>query len=91
MSYITELMPEKEKVLIILLKEHIITLEQELRHLEVFHGNIKSANAIMKGLEIYLNFIRKHLAIGCCPYELAIPELKLGINKWLDLIKLATS
>jgi transposase-like protein len=54
-----------------------------------FHGNINSANAIMKGLEIYLNFIRKHLAIDCCPYELAIPELKLGTNKWLDLIKLS--
>jgi len=55
-----------------------------------FHGRINSANAIMKGLEIYLNFIREHLAIGCCPYELAIPNLKLGINKWLDLIKLAS-
>ena len=56
-----------------------------------FHGRINSTNAIMKGLEIYLNFIRKHLAIGCCPYELAIPNLKLGINKWLDLIKLSKS
>lgn len=54
-----------------------------------FHGSIGSAKAIMKGIEIYYNFITKHQAINCCPYELAIPELKLGINKWLELIKLS--
>lgn len=56
-----------------------------------FHGSVESANAIMKGYEVYYNFITRHQAIDCCPYELAIPELKekLGINKWLDLIKLA--
>ena len=40
----------------------------------------------MKGLESYLNFIRKQLVIDCCRYELAIPNLKLRINRWLDLI-----
>ncbi len=54
-----------------------------------FHGSISSANAIMKGLEVYYNFITKHQAIDCCPYELAIPELKLGINRWLTLIYLS--
>ena len=54
-----------------------------------FHGSVKSANAVMKGLSIYYNFIRAHQAINCCPYELAVPELKLGVNKWLDLIKLS--
>lgn len=54
-----------------------------------FHGSTKSANAVMKGLEVYYNFIRKHQAINCCPYELACPELKLGLNKWNDLIKLS--
>jgi len=55
-----------------------------------FHGSISSANAIMKGYEIYYNFITKHQAIKCCPYELAIPELKLtSNNKWLELIKLS--
>ena len=49
-----------------------------------FHGCIESAYAIMKGLEIYYNLIRKHQGIGCCPYELAIPQLELGKNKWLD-------
>jgi transposase-like protein len=54
-----------------------------------FHGSISSANAIMKGFEIYYNFINKHQAINCCPYELAT-ELKLTQNnKWLELIQLA--
>jgi putative transposase len=52
-------------------------------------GSIAGANAVMKGYETYYNFIRKHQAIGKCPYELAVPELKLGLNKWLDLIKLS--
>ena len=58
-----------------------------------FHGSINSANAIMKGFEIYYNFITKHQQIKCCPYELAIPELSKNLkdvkNKWLGLIKLS--
>ncbi|MEK6850735.1 MAG: transposase [Nanoarchaeota archaeon] len=60
-----------------------------------FHGSIKSANAIMKGYEIYYNFITKHQAIKKCPYELAIADqdmkefLKEIKNKWLGLIYLA--
>ena len=54
-----------------------------------FHGCIESASAIMKRYEIYYNFIRKHQGIGCCPYELAIPNLELGKNRWLDLIKMS--
>ncbi|MFH1431276.1 MAG: DDE-type integrase/transposase/recombinase [Nanoarchaeota archaeon] len=56
-----------------------------------FHGSTETANAIMKGLETYYNFIRKHEAINCCPYELACSELKgkLGLNKWLGLIQLS--
>jgi len=54
-------------------------------------GCINGANAIMKGYEIFYNFMKKHQAIKCCPYELAIPELKnkLGVNKWLSLIQLS--
>jgi len=58
---------------------------------KTFRGfkNLDSANAIMKGFEIYYNFIMKHQAINCCPYELAT-ELKLKKpNKWLELIKLS--
>jgi len=58
-----------------------------------FHGSIESANAIMKGYEIYYNFITKHQALNHCPYELAIPELALSLenekNRWLGLIKLS--
>jgi len=54
-----------------------------------FHGSISSANSIMKGYEIYYNFINKHQAIKCCPYELAT-DLKLTQNnRWLELIKLS--
>lgn len=54
-----------------------------------FHGSIDSANSIMKGYEIFYNFIRKHQTIGCCPYELAT-DLKLdNPNKWLGLIEMA--
>ncbi len=54
-----------------------------------FHGSISSANAIMKGFEIYYNFINKHQAINKCPYELAT-DLKLTQNnKWLELIELS--
>jgi len=55
-----------------------------------FHGSIHSANAIMRGFEIYYNFITKNQAINCCPYELAMPEMKEDLkdvkNKWLGLI-----
>jgi len=53
-----------------------------------FHGSIESAKSIMKGYEVYYNFITKHQAIGKCPYELAVPDLKLNSeNKWLELIE----
>lgn len=52
-------------------------------------GELNSAKAIMKGYEIYYNFCRKHQALNIYPYELAT-DLKLGENKLLDLIKLAT-
>jgi putative transposase len=55
-----------------------------------FHGSVESADSIMKGYSVFYNFIRKHQAINCCPYELAIPELKLeSENKWLELIELS--
>lgn len=65
------------------------SIRERTKVMRGFHGSISSAKAIMKGYEIYYNFIRKHQAIKCCPYELAIPSLKLGNNRWLDLIKLS--
>ncbi len=44
----------------------------------------------MKGLEINYNFNRKHMTLdNKTPAEIAIPHLKLGINSWLDLIRLS--
>jgi len=55
-----------------------------------FHGSTESANSIMKGYEIYYNFIRKHLALGKTPSELATDVKLKDNNKWLELIKLAS-
>ena len=56
-----------------------------------FHGSIESANAILKGFEVYYNFIRVHQGINKCPYELAT-DLKLNSeNKWLEIIELANT
>ncbi|MBI2045541.1 DDE-type integrase/transposase/recombinase [Candidatus Pacearchaeota archaeon] len=55
-----------------------------------FHGSLESARAIMRGYEIYYNFVRKHQGIdNKTPQEEAIPELTLSTNKWLSLIKLS--
>jgi len=55
-----------------------------------FHGSLESARTLMKGMEIYYNFVRKHQGIdGKTPSEEAIPELNLSTNKWLSLIKLS--
>ena len=49
--------------------------------------SVESAKDIMKGYEIYYNFCRKHQALEKYPYEVAIPSLQLGKNKWLELIQ----
>ncbi|MFH2023789.1 MAG: DDE-type integrase/transposase/recombinase, partial [Candidatus Micrarchaeota archaeon] len=58
---------------------------------KVFRGfkSIKSAKSIMKGYEIFYNFIRRHQAINCCPYELATDLKLVERNKWLELIRLS--
>lgn len=62
-------------------------IRQRTKTFRGFHGSVESANAIMKGWEIYYNFITKHQAINKCPYELAT-DLKLNSeNKWLELIQ----
>lgn len=53
-------------------------------------SQIKFADEKIKGYSIFYNFIRKHQGIKKCPYELAIPELKLiSENKWIELIRLS--
>lgn len=64
-------------------------IRQRTKTFRGFHGSLKSANAIMKGFEIYYNFITRHQSINCCPYELAT-DLKLtSNNKWLELIEIS--
>ena len=67
------------------------TLRDRTKIMRGFHGSMESARAIMKGMEIYYNFVRKHQGIGNkTPQEKAIPHLDLGVNKWLGLIRLAS-
>jgi transposase-like protein len=65
------------------------TIRYRTKTFRGFHGKIDSAKAIMKGIEIYYNFITKHQAINKCPYELATDIKLSNPNKWLDLIKLS--
>lgn len=65
------------------------SLRQRTKTFRGFHGSVESANSILKGFEIYYNFIRIHQAINKTPSELAT-DLKLKENnKWLELIQLA--
>lgn len=65
------------------------SIRQLTQNFRGFHGSLESANSIMKGYEVYYNFIRKHQALNCCPYELATDIKLKGNNRWLELIKLA--
>ncbi|VVB73997.1 DDE domain protein [uncultured archaeon] len=65
------------------------TIRQRTRKFRGLHGSVESAYAIMKGMEIYYNFIRKHEALKYkTPSELAIPSLEFKTaNRWLELIE----
>lgn len=67
------------------------SIRQRTQNFRGLHGSVESAYALMKGIEIYYNFIRKHEALqGKTPSELAIPELKFETpNRWMELIELA--
>ena len=55
------------------------------------HGSIESAYSIMKGIEIYYNFIRKHQSLkGKTPSELATNIKLENPNKWLELIEMSS-
>lgn len=65
------------------------TIRERTKIMRGFHGSLECARAIMKGFEIFYNFVRKHQEIKKKPYEMALPELKFSNNVWLDLIKLS--
>ncbi|MEK6858611.1 MAG: DDE-type integrase/transposase/recombinase [Nanoarchaeota archaeon] len=67
------------------------TIRDRTKIMRGFHGSLDSAKAIMKGMEIYYNYVRKHQGIdNVAPQQIAMPALNLGVNKWLSLIKLAS-
>ncbi len=66
------------------------TIRDRTKIMRGFHGSLESAKSIMKGMEIYYNFVRKHQGIdNKTPQQEAIPQLDLGLNKWLSLIRLS--
>ena len=68
------------------------TIRQRTRGFRGLHGSVDSAYALMKGIEIHYNFIKKHEALkGKTPSEMAIPSLQFQTpNRWLELINLAS-
>ena len=66
------------------------TIRQRTKGFRGFHGSLESAYALMKGLEIYYNFIKKHKALkGKTPSDVAIPSLEFkSVNRWLELIEM---
>lgn len=69
------------------------SIRQRTKTFRGLHGSVESAYALMKGMEIYYNFIRKHEALNNrTPSELAIPSLEFkSANRWLELIRLANN
>lgn len=68
------------------------SIRQRTKTFRGFHGSFNSARTLMKGYEVYYNFIRQHQALnGKTPSELAT-DLRLNSrNKWLELIQLSNS
>ena len=54
-----------------------------------FHGCVTSAQTLLKGFEIYYNYIREHQRLnGLTPSQIAVPNVKIeNKNKWLELIQ----
>jgi len=65
------------------------TLRERTKIMRGFHGCITSAQTLMKGFEIYYNWIREHQSLNCStPSELACPNVKIeNKNGWLELIQ----
>ena len=65
------------------------SIRQRTQNFRGFHGSVESARTILKGFEIYYNFIRKHQSIKRTPSELATDIKLTNPNKWLELINLS--
>ena len=65
------------------------TLRERTKVMRGFHGCISSAQTLMKGFEIYYNWIRNHQGIECLtPSQIACPNVQIeNKNGWLELIQ----
>jgi len=65
------------------------TLRERTKVMRGFHGCISSAQTLMKGFEIYYNWIRNNIALeGQTPSEIACPNVQIeNKNGWLELIQ----
>ena len=65
------------------------TLRERTKTMRGFHGCLTSAQTIMKGFEIYYNFIRRNMALnGKTPSQIAIPNLQFqNKNRWIEIIE----
>jgi len=65
------------------------TLRERTKVMRGFHGCISSAQTLMKGFEIYYNWIRNNLALeGQTPSQIAVPNVQIeNKNGWLELIQ----
>jgi len=54
-----------------------------------FHGCMSSAQTMMKGFEIYYNWIRQHQSLkGLTPSDIAVPNIQLqNKNRWIEIIE----
>ena len=53
-----------------------------------FHGCVSSTQSMLKGFEIYYNWIRKNMSLkNDSPCNMAIPQVELTEkNRWVELI-----
>ena len=65
------------------------TLRERTKIMRGFHGCITSAQTLLKGFEIYYNWVRNHQALEKkTPSELACPNVQIeNKNGWLELIQ----
>ena len=67
------------------------SIRQRTRGFRGLHGSVNSAYNLMKGYEIYYNFIKKHEALkGKTPSDLATDLRFKTDNRWLELIKISS-
>jgi len=64
-------------------------IQTENRESTQRYGCINSAQTLMKGYEIYYNWIRKNIALkGQTPSQIAVPNVQIeNKNGWLELIQ----